>query len=163
MRLSDIIAETAIDTDLRAADKIEAFAGLGRLLARALPETDPGRITSLLTDRESLASTGVGNGVAIPHGKMPGLDRIVGALGLIPGGVPFDAVDGQPVTIFVALLAPVDATTDHLKTLARVSLLLKDPGFRERLLGATSAVEALEIIAQEEEKTGGSERGVGPG
>lgn len=152
MRLSDIIAESSVDIDLRVEDKPEVFTALGRLLADALPAADPGEIAGILSERERLATTGVGDGVAIPHGKMPGLDRIVGALGMVREGLPFDAIDDRPVTVFVALLGPPDATADHLKALTRVSRLLKTPGFCERLLGSTSAAQALGIVAEEDSR-----------
>ena len=98
-------------------------------------------ITEILTEREQLATTGIGDAVAIPHGKSDQLDSIKGSVAISRSGVGFDAVDGQPVRIFVALLAPLASTGDHLKALARVSRILKDPQVRERLLEATSAEE----------------------
>jgi PTS system nitrogen regulatory IIA component len=150
MRLPDIIDRGALEIDMRSTSKAETLGELGLLLARSLPELDPGEITECLLHREQLATTGVGDGVAIPHGKLAGIGRIVGALGLARSGIAFDAIDGQPVTILVALLAPPDATSDHLKALARVSRLLKDRSFRERLLASRSNDEAFRILAEED-------------
>ncbi len=150
MRLVDIISRDSIEVELRSTNKPEVITELAGLLARALPGADPERIAHTLFERERLATTGVGDGVAIPHGKLPGLSRIVAALGIARAGIPFDAVDGRPVTVFAALLAPPESTGDHLKALAWVSRLLKVPEVRERLLAAPDAAEAWRIVEGEE-------------
>ena len=101
--------------------------------------------------RERLATTGVGEGVAIPHAKLDNLDNISMAIGISRTGIHFDAVDGQPVHIFVALLAPEGSTGEHLKALAGISRILKDPSFRNKLLGAKSSQEIYDAIIAEED------------
>ena len=96
--------------------------------------------------RESLASTGVGSGVAIPHGRVPGIDGIQAALGIHREGIPFDAVDGERVHVFVAILAPEDKPSQHLKALAEVSRVLRRRDVREKLLSVDSAEDALLLL-----------------
>jgi PTS system nitrogen regulatory IIA component len=150
MRLVEIINRASIGVDLRSTSKPEVLAELAGLLACSLPDADPEEIARTLMERERLATTGVGEGVAIPHGKLPGIRRIVAALGIARTGIPFDAVDGQPVRVLVALLAPPESTGDHLKALARVSRLLKDPAFRQRLIDSSSGEDAWRIIDEED-------------
>jgi PTS system nitrogen regulatory IIA component len=107
-------------------------------------------IERVLAERERLQSTGVGSGVAIPHGSMEGIERLTGAVLLCPQPIDFDAIDGAPVSILFALIGPKRATGEHLKTLARISRLLRDGGFRQRLLGAPSGRTAFELIVAEE-------------
>ena len=102
-------------------------------------------------EREELGSTGVGQGVAIPHGKTIAVSDLVSAFGLSKGGVDFDALDGAPVHLFFLLLAPEGAAGSHLKALARISSLLKDKYFRKALIDANSSADVLKIIREEEE------------
>lgn len=134
----------------RVTSKAEALARLAALLGLGLPSISAGDIERVLAEREMLQSTGVGGGVAIPHGVIERLEGQIGAVLLCPEGIEFDAIDGSPVQILFAVVGPKRATGEHLKTLARVSRLLRDPGFRERLLEAASGREAFELIAAEE-------------
>ena len=109
-------------------------------------------IERVLAEREGLQSTGVGGGVAIPHGSIEHLDHVVGAVLLCAQPIEFEAIDAAPVSIFFAVIGPKRSASEHLKTLARVSRLLRDDGFRDRLLGATSGRRAFELIAAEEGK-----------
>jgi PTS system nitrogen regulatory IIA component len=130
--------------------KHEAIRRLAALLAGRQPAVTASEIEVVLTERERIQSTGVGGGVAIPHGAVDRLDRTVGAVLLCPVPVEFDAIDGAPVSIFFAVIGPRRATGEHLKTLARVSRLLRDDEFRARLLRATNGGEAFSLIAAEE-------------
>jgi nitrogen PTS system EIIA component len=105
----------------------------------------------ILSEREALQSTGIGDGVAIPHGAGDSLSGQVAAVLVCPAGVPFDAVDGRPVRILFAVVGPKRATGEHLKTLARISRLLRDSAFREKLLMAADAAEAFALIRSAEE------------
>src|SRR5262249_44529212 len=107
-------------------------------------------VERVLLEREALQSTGIGEGVAIPHGALSDLDVQCGSVLLVPSGVAFDAIDGQDVTILVAVIGPKRASGEHLKTLARVSRLLRSREFRERLLTAKSGSEAFAMLVQEE-------------
>lgn len=149
MRLSDLLAQDRIDTALSARDKSSALEALASLLARGAPGVASSTIARVLRDREQLASTGVGDEVAIPHGKVAGLRQIVAAMALSPVGVDFDSIDRKPVRIFVAILAPERSASDHLRALARCSKLLRDARVRERLVSARSPEEVLAIVRDE--------------
>ena len=136
--------------------KSEAIHRLSALLSHGQSLVSAEEIERVLTEREALQSTGVGGGVAIPHGAIDRLDHLVGAVLLCPTAIEFDAIDRAPVSILFAVIGPKRATGEHLKTLARVSRLLRDDGFRERLLGAKSGSDAFAMIADEEGKVGGS-------
>lgn len=152
MKLETIITPETICTDLASAGKLDVLGELGELLARGSSRLSPAAVTRILVERERLATTGVGEGVAIPHGKSDVLTQIVASVGISRTGVPFDSIDGAPVHIFVALMAPQSSSGDHLRALARVSRLLKDPAVRERLMGARTPQDAFEIIIEEDEK-----------
>lgn len=131
-------------------DKADALGVLAGLLARAssiLTRTD---VLEVLTRREELQSTGVGGGVAIPHGSLDRLDGIAGALLVCPKPIDFSAIDGEPVSILFAIVGPKRSTGEHLKTLARVSRLLRDDGFRRRLVDTRDPEEILSLIRLEE-------------
>jgi PTS system nitrogen regulatory IIA component len=130
--------------------KAEAIRRLSSLLARGQTAISAAEIERVLTEREDLQSTGVGGGVAIPHGAVDRLDHLIGAVLLCPDPIEFDAIDRAPVSILFAVIGPKRATGEHLKTLARVSRLLRDDGFRERLLGAASGPDAFTMIAAED-------------
>jgi PTS system nitrogen regulatory IIA component len=103
-------------------------------------------------DREGLGSTGIGEGVAIPHGKIPGIDRLVAVFGRSPAGVQFASLDGKPARLFFLILAPENSAGMHLKALARISRLLKDPRFRERLLAAEGAEGLSQVLREADER-----------
>jgi PTS system nitrogen regulatory IIA component len=128
----------------------EAIKRLARLLAGGQEVASADEIERVLSEREKLQSTGVGGGVAIPHGTIDRLDHFIGAVLLCPKPIEFDAIDGAPVSILVAVIGPKRATGEHLKMLARVSRLLRDDAFRERLLNAPSGRAAFSMIAAEE-------------
>jgi PTS system nitrogen regulatory IIA component len=130
--------------------KTEAIQRLAKLLAVGQTVVSAEEIERVLSDREKLQSTGVGGGVAIPHGAIDRLDRLIGAVLLCPKPIDFDAIDAAPVSILFAVIGPKRATGEHLKTLARVSRLLRDDSFRERLLHASSGRAAFKMIAAEE-------------
>ena len=129
--------------------KSDALARLAQLLAQG-QAIGVDEVERVLTEREKLQSTGVGGGVAIPHGTIDRLDKLVGAVLLCPDPIAFDAIDSAPVSIFFAVIGPKRATGEHLKTLARVSRLLREDSFRERLLSAETGRDAFEMIAAEE-------------
>lgn len=150
MRLSDLLAEDRVTASLRAPTKEAALDALATLLAAGAGGLAPGAIAKVLRDREALASTGVGDEVAIPHGRVPGLTKIIAALAVAPEGVDFDAIDQRPVRILVAILAPERAPGEQLRALARVSRLLRDRRVRDRLLASLSATELFQIVRDEE-------------
>ncbi len=113
------------------------FAQIGQIGARAYG-LDAALVTERITERERLGSTGFGNGIAIPHGRIEGLSRIVGVLIQLRTPMPFDAIDALPVDLVFCLLSPIDAGADHLKALAKVSRWLRDPAFVAKLRGTAS-------------------------
>ena len=150
MQLADILDIGRVTTSLSAADKSEVL----RALAEMFSGQDADEVYRVFQEREALASTGVGSGVAIPHGRLPTVDRPLAALGICRSGVDFDAIDGQPAHIFVALLSPEHHPGDHIKALARISRLLRTDLIREQLLGAVDASGALSVILEEEARLG---------
>ena len=152
MKIADFIKPESISTDLESTGKMDVLGELAGPLDGVCPGADRDSITSVLVERERLATTGIGEGVAIPHGKMDDVGSLIAAMGISRTGIHFDAVDGAPVHIFVALLAPQGSTGDHLKALARISRILKDPGFRARLLETQTPQEAYESLLEEDGK-----------
>lgn len=130
--------------------KTEAIKRLSALLARGQSAVAADEVEVVLSERERIQSTGVGGGVAIPHGAVDRLDRTIGAVLICPSPIDFDAIDGAPVGIHFAVIGPRKATGEHLKTLARVSKLLRDESFRGRLLAARSGLSAYDLIAAED-------------
>ena len=134
---SDLLLPQAVNERLVAATKKSLFQQLGTIAAEAYGLA-PAAVTECLTKREKLGSTGFGGGVATPHGKLAGLDRVVGVFARLPQPIDFQAVDDVAVDIVFALLSPIDAGAGHLKALARVSRLLRDRSVVAKLRGAGS-------------------------
>lgn len=149
MRLTDILRADCVVADLSGRSVTSVLAELARVVAQA-HRIDPQRAAEALQAREKLGSTGVGDGVAVPHGKIAGLPRIVAAFGRCREGVDFRSIDGKPTRLFLALLAPEKAGAEHLQALARASRLLKRPAFRQALLDAPDAPEIHRLIAEED-------------
>src|SRR2546428_630433 len=127
-------------------------AAAGAVARRYREEVDRAKLVQALEDREKLNSTALGEGVAIPHGKLPGLRRVIAAFGRSPLGVDFSSLDGKPTHLFFLLVAPEDSAGAHLKALARISRLLKDESFRQRLMRATTAADLYRTIREEDDK-----------
>jgi PTS system nitrogen regulatory IIA component len=152
MRISDILQVDAIEADLKAKGKQEVLAELVDTLLKVETRLDRDEVVKVLLEREKLGSTGIGDGIAIPHGKLKGLKDLIICFGRSRTGVEFDSMDGKPVHLFFLLIAPEESIGIHLKTLARISKLLKDSMVRQRLLEASTAEEFFSIIAEEEDK-----------
>jgi PTS system nitrogen regulatory IIA component len=150
MPLADLLSPKAVILNLHARCKREALSALADRAA-ALTGADAAVIREALMEREKLGSTGVGRGVAIPHGKIEGLAAMTGLLAKLDQPIDFEAVDDQPVDLIFVLLAPADASAAHLKALAKVSRLLRDDRVREALRGAEKA-EAFFAIAIDSER-----------
>ena len=151
MKLVEILPPGAVSVDLTAATKKDVLEEMCALLAKADKLPDADAMVSILLEREALGSTGIGQGVAIPHGKSPAVKGQAAALGISKRGVDFDALDGEPVHIIFLLIAPPDAAGNHLKALAKVSRLLKDKFFRQALKDAKTPDDVLKIIREEDE------------
>ena len=143
--LSELLSSDAVIANLKARCKRDVLAQLAER-ASALTGVAAEDIRQTLSDREQLGSTGVGRGVAIPHGKIAGLSRMVGVLARLEKPIDYEAVDDQPVDLVFLILAPADASAAHLKALAKVSRLFRDEHAREAIRGAKSA-EAIFAIA----------------
>lgn len=155
MKITDFLREKAISVDLLSKDKEGVIRELVQLLVKAgeIKPADEEKIVPVLLARESLGSTGIGQGVGIPHGKSNGVRQLVGAFGISRRGVNFDSLDGETVQIFFLLLAPEDSAGPHLKALARISRLLKDRYFRDSLKEAKEEKQVIRIIQQEDQKS----------
>lgn len=150
MGLDDLLSPKGVIHNLRAKCKREALQMLADK-ASDIVDRPAEEIMTTLLEREQLGSTGVGDGVALPHGKIDGLKSIVGVLARLETPITFDAIDDQPVDLIFMLLAPANATAAHLKALAKVSRLFRDADARDALRGADSA-EALFAIATTDQK-----------
>jgi len=139
MRLSELVHPGAIRTRLHARDKREAIAELVELLEAAHGCRSQGEILDRVLRREAMMSTGIGNGVAIPHGKARAADRMMAACGVSPEGLDFESEDHQPAHLFVLFVSPESAATLHVKVLANISRLLKEESVRKTLREAGSS------------------------
>lgn len=152
MKILDILPQQSIVADLRGGTKLEVLDELSRVLAEHHPQIVRERLVEVLLERENLGSTAIGEGIAIPHGKLPKLPGVVAAFGRSRNGVDFQSLDGGLTQLFFLLVAPEDASGAHLKALARVSRLLRDKEFRRRLLDAEAVPQIYEIIREEDDK-----------
>jgi len=136
MRLADYLRKDFVLEDLKSQGKPEVLAELIAPVAAAFPGLDPAKTLRVLLDRENLGTTGIGEGVAIPHGKMESLKEIVIVAGRSHGGIDFEALDHKPCRLFFLVLAPEHVAGMHLRILAQISRLLSDEHFREAFLDA---------------------------
>jgi len=152
MKITDFLCKEAIEVNLQSTKKKETLKELIDKLgdAKRIKESAKEKILQALLDREKLGSTGIGQGVAIPHAKTDKVDEIVCAFGTSKKGVDFDALDGEKVFIIFLLIAPQDSAGMHLKVLAKISRLLKDKFFRQALREAGSTNEVVKIIKEED-------------
>jgi len=154
MKISDFLNKKAMSADIISEKKEDTIRELIDLLIKAkeIRPRDRAAILKTVLEREKLGSTGIGQGVGIPHGKSPDVKNLVGAAGISRNGVDFDSLDGEPVYIFFLLLAPQASAGPHLKALARISRLLKDRYFRETLRAVKSEKELADTIFKEDQK-----------
>ena len=154
MKITDFLSKKAISTDIKSAKKEEVIKELVDALVTAgdIEKRCRNKLIEALMTRESLGSTVIGQGIAIPHAKSDCVDNLIAAFGLSKKGVDFDSLDGEPAYIFFLLVAPQDSAGPHLKALARISRLLKDKYFRDSLRACTDDKSIVKIIAGEDEK-----------
>jgi PTS system nitrogen regulatory IIA component len=150
MKIEDILSQELVLSDLTARNKTDVLVELASAVSRQHPELERERLVQALEDRERLNSTALGDGVAIPHGKLSGNKRVFAAFARSRQGVDFHSLDGAPTHLFFLLVAPEDSAGAHLKALARISRLLKDESFRTRLMQAPDAATLFETIRQED-------------
>ncbi|EKE76873.1 MULTISPECIES: PTS IIA-like nitrogen regulatory protein PtsN [Oceanibaculum] len=147
MEIMDLISPDAVIASLRATSKKQALQELARKAAD-LTGLEERRIFEVLLERERLGTTGVGNGIAIPHGKLPELTRLYGIFARLDKPIDFDSIDDEPVDLIFLLLAPESAGADHLKALARVSRLLRDRTICSKLRGCDTADGLYAVLTQ---------------
>ncbi|MDD9801723.1 MAG: PTS sugar transporter subunit IIA [Deltaproteobacteria bacterium] len=150
MKIVDILVREAVVLDLESRDKRGALGELCAALAAAEPGLESAPLLEVLQAREALQSTGIGEGVAIPHGKLPGLPRLLASFARSRAGVDFESIDGAPTHLFFLLVVPEHAGGAHLKALARISRFFRDEAFRKALLEAGSRAEIVAAIEQED-------------
>src|SRR6266513_3517455 len=150
LKVLDFLDPSAVTVELTTTDKKGVLEELVTQLARSGKIKDAKTTVDILLEREKLGSTGIGQGIAIPHAKTDQVKEVVAAFGLSRRGVQFDSLDGEPVYIFFLLVAPPEAAGLHLKALARISRLLKDKFFRQSLRDVKDAQEVLKIIRDED-------------
>jgi len=151
MNILDVLHKDAILADLKALDKKGVLEELVTPVAR-IAGVNHERLIRVLMERERLGSTGIGDGIGIPHGKLKGLGSLVLGFGLSRKGVDFESMDGLPAHIFFLLITRENSTGLHLKLLARISRILKNDPFKKKLLNATDSDEIYSIIKEEEEE-----------
>jgi PTS system nitrogen regulatory IIA component len=151
MKIVEFLRADAVIANLPGQTGPAVLAELCRPIAAA-QRVEPQRLVDTLLDREKLGSTGIGEGVAIPHGKMPGLPGLVASFGRSVAGVDFRAIDGRPTHLFFTLFAPENSAGAHLKALARISRIFKNASFRDAILKAGGADEVYRLIEAEDAK-----------
>jgi PTS system nitrogen regulatory IIA component len=151
MQIIEMFKKEYIIEDLKAKSKRAVLAELSEIFTHYHSGIQSEAMVEVLLDREKLGSTGIGDGIAIPHGKLKGLDNLVISFGRSREGIDFDAIDGKPVHIFFLLMAPESSTGQHLKALAKISRMLKDQEFRSSLMSAKNTEELYQKIADKDE------------
>jgi len=155
MRLTDILLAECIQPKMAATDKPGAIAEMVDLVAAAGKLVDRDQMLRATLEREATRTTGIGNGLAIPHGKCAAVKELVMAIGKPAKPLDFDSIDGKPVRIIIFLASPPDKTGPHIQALARISRLMTDSKFRQDLERASASEEILQLIAACEEKLPG--------
>ncbi len=150
MRLRDLLDEAVVKVPLESRDKEECFEELVDLLVRAERIPDRAAALQAVRQREQQGTTGIGQGIAIPHGKDASIPKLTGALGISPEDIEFDAIDDEPVHVVFLLLARVDDPGPHVRALAEIARLVQTPGFYRKLSEAESAEEVLDLLETEE-------------
>ena len=152
MQLPEIIKENNIIPELKAKDKKGVLEELAAVISRHEPSIDKGALVKVLVERERLGSTGIGDGVAIPHGKMNGVSHPIISFGRSRQGLDFDSMDGQPAHLFFLLIAPEDSSSVHLQVLAKIAKILKNRDFRKKLMEPGTQKELYQTIVQTDEE-----------
>ncbi len=152
MKLTDILSEDLVVPELFGESKDAVLHELAEHVSRVHPEIEASRLVEVLWERERHGSTAMGDGIAIPHGKLPVVRTVLAAFGRHSRGVDFNSLDGNPTRLFFLLVVPEDSVSQHLKALARISRLLKESSFRQRLLTAPDQASLYRCIREEDDK-----------
>ncbi len=153
MRLQEIIEEDNIIPELKASNKTGVLERLAESISSQEPSIDKKELVKVLVERELLGTTGIGDGVAIPHGKLSGVTQPIVSFGRSKEGLDFDSMDGQPAYLFFLLVAPENSSGAHLQVLAKIAKILKSGDFRKKLMEATTREEIYQTIIQTDEET----------
>jgi PTS system nitrogen regulatory IIA component len=153
MKITEMLKREFVLEQLKAENKRDALAELAGVFAQGRVNVDSEAMLHILLERERLGSTGIGDGIAIPHGKLPGLEEMVVSFGRSREGIAFEAMDGKPVHLFFLLMAPENSAGQHLKALAKISRMLKDANFRKNLLEAKMHEDLFQIIVEKDDET----------
>ncbi len=152
MKIMDYLDEEWVIADLQGTDKASILKELSSVLVKPCKATSGEELLQVLLDREKLGSTGIGEGIAIPHGRLKKLKNFFISFGRSAQGVDFDSIDRKPSHLFFLVMAPENSAVDNLKLLSRIVTLLKEPSFKKRLIEAPSRKELFQIISEEDEK-----------
>ena len=152
MTIEEVLAASCVVSRVQGVTKKDVLVELVNTLTKANLIKNEKEVVNVILEREKLGSTGIGDGVAIPHGKLKGIKNIMCVFGRSLQGVEFDAVDQRPVHIFFLLLAPENSASLHLKMLSRISKLLRDPSFRKRLMELSDSHDIYRSIVEEDRK-----------
>ena len=147
MHIVEFISPERVVVHQQVSSKKRALEVVSGLIAAARPSLVETEIFDCLVARERLGSTGIGHGIAIPHGRLKAVDQPIGAFAVLDKGVDFDALDGEPVDLVCALVVPAESTEEHLQILASLAALFSDEGLRERLRHAASAAEVHALLS----------------
>jgi PTS system nitrogen regulatory IIA component len=152
MKIMDYLNEEWVLSDLKGTDKPSILKELSNVLVKPCQVTSVEELLQVLLDREKLGSTGIGEGIAIPHGRLKKLKKFFVSFGRSLKGVDFDSIDQKPSHLFFLVIAPENSAVDNLKLLGRIVTLLKEPSFKKRLMQAPSQKELFQVISEEDEK-----------
>jgi PTS system nitrogen regulatory IIA component len=152
VKIIDYLKEERVIPELQGTDKRSVLKELSGVLVEPCQVASAEELLQVLLDREKLGSTGIGEGIAIPHGRLKKLKNFLVSFGRSMKGVDFDSIDRKPSQLFFLVMAPENSAVDNLKLLGRIVTLLKDPSFKRRLMGAPSQKELFQIISEEDEK-----------
>ena len=152
MKIMDYLDEEWVIGDLQGADKTSILKELSSVLVNPCKVASVEELLQVLLDREKLGSTGIGEGIAIPHGRLKKLKKFFISFGRSAKGVDFDSIDQKPSQLFFLVMAPENSAVDNLKLLSRIVTLLKEPSFKKRLMEAPSGKDLFKVISEEDEK-----------
>jgi len=152
MKILEYLKEEWVIPDLQGTDKLSVLKELSQVLVKPCQVSSHEELLQVLLEREKLESTGIGEGIAIPHGRLKKLKSFFISFGRSIKGLDFDSIDHKPSQIFFLVMAPENSAVNNLKLLGRIVTLLKDPSFKKRLTGASSQKELFQIISEEDDK-----------
>lgn len=152
MNITDLLQKEFVVRELKSKTKKEVLFELSEVFLRGDLIVDCDAMVEVLLEREKLGSTGIGDGIAIPHGKLPGLENLIVSFGRSKDGIDFDSLDGKPVHLFFLLMAPENTAGQHLKALAKISRMLKEESFRKDLMEGETSDDIFLIIDKKDKE-----------